>query len=231
MIELKNANAYYGQTQVLFGVNLDLPDRGCIGLLGRNGAGKTSLLRSIVGSEVRSSGALRLNDRSIAGLPPEAKARLGIGYVPQERDVFANLTVEENLRLGEGKRTPAGKRFGRSEIFKLFPRLKERLAHRAGSLSGGERKMLAMSRALLMNPSVLLLDEPTEGVWHEIVADLAGAIRQCAEHMLVLLAEQNLDFVFSAASRCVVLERGVVVADSDARVLQGSPELSRWLAM
>jgi branched-chain amino acid transport system ATP-binding protein len=231
VIELKDANAFYGQTQVLFDVDLELPDRGCVGLLGRNGAGKTSLLRSIVGAEVRCTGRLRLNDRSIAGLPPEDKARLGIGYVPQERDVFANLTVEENLRLGEGSCKPLKQKFRRNDVFALFPRLKERLAHRAGSLSGGERKMLAISRALLMNPSVLLLDEPTEGVWQEIVFDLAKAIRECADRMLVLLAEQNLDFVFAAASRCVVLERGVVVADGDAQVLQKSPELGRWLAI
>jgi branched-chain amino acid transport system ATP-binding protein len=231
MIDLEGANAYYGQTQVLFNLSLQLPDRGCIGLLGRNGAGKTSLLRSIVGMEISCTGELRLDGRSITGLPPEAKARLGIAYVPQERDVFANLTVEENLRLGESCGREAEVGFHRKDVFELFPRLRERLAHRAGSLSGGERKMLAMSRGLLMNPSVLLLDEPTEGVWHEIVAELARAIRQCADRMLVVLAEQNLDFVFAAASRCMVLERGVVVADRDATLLQQSSELGRWLAM
>lgn len=231
MIELEDVNAYYGQTQVLFGTNLRLPERGCIGVLGRNGAGKTSLLRSIVGAEVTCTGSLRLNDRSIAGLPPEAKARLGIGYVPQERDVFANLTVDENLRLGEGACDIQEAGFRRADVFALFPRLKDRLAHRAGSLSGGERKMLAMSRALLMNPAVLLLDEPTEGVWHELVVDLATAIRRCADRMLVVLAEQNLELVFAAASRCVVLERGIVVADGDSALMKESSELSRWLAI
>jgi len=202
-------------------VSFDVPGGQCTALLGRNGVGKTTLLKCLMGLLPIRSGALSLDGRSLASLPPYARASLGLGYVPQGRDIFPRLTVAENLEMGlatqkRGSGVP-------SFIFEMFPVLKDMLGRRGGDLSGGQQQQLAIGRALAMRPKILILDEPTEGIQPSIIKDIERAIRTltAAGDMAILLVEQYYDFAKSLADQYVVLSRGEVVksgrgADMDA---------------
>src|SRR5204862_648954 len=212
MLRVANLNQYYGGSHILRDVEFDVPDGQCTTLLGRNGVGKTTLLKCLMGLLPIRSGDIRLRDHSIAALPPYERAALGIGYVPQGREIFPRLTVAENLDMGLAtqKRSAGVPSF----IFEMFPVLKDMLGRRGGDLSGGQQQQLAIGRALAMRPKLLILDEPTEGIQPSIIKDIERAIRTltAAGDMAILLVEQYYDFARSLADQYLVMERGEIVA-------------------
>jgi urea transport system ATP-binding protein len=212
MLSVHGVNQYYGGSHILRNVAFEVPENACTALLGRNGVGKTTLLRCLMGLLPVRSGEIRFGGQSIASLAPYERAALGIGYVPQGRDIFPRLTVEENLEMGlatakRGARIPA-------LVFEMFPVLKNMLGRRGGDLSGGQQQQLAIGRALAMRPRLLILDEPTEGIQPSIIKDIERAIRTliAAGGIAILLVEQYYDFAKSLADHYVVLSRGEVVA-------------------
>jgi len=219
MLIVDKLNQYYGGSHILRDVAFDVPDGKCTTLLGRNGVGKTTLLKCLMGLLPIRSGDVRLHDRSIASLPPYARAALGLGYVPQGREIFPRLTVGENLQMGlatqkRGVGVPAF-------VFEMFPVLKDMLNRRGGDLSGGQQQQLAIGRALALRPKLLILDEPTEGIQPSIIKDIERAIRKLTSggEMAILLVEQYYDFAKSLADRYVVLSRGEVVASGDGATM------------
>jgi branched-chain amino acid transport system ATP-binding protein len=219
----------YGASQVLFGVSLDVPERGAVAILGRNGAGKTTLLRTLLGYLPPSSGAVRLRGEDVTGIAPARLVRLGVGYMPQDQVVFPTLSVDENLRLGL-QALPKRDRGSTAEAYELFPKLADRRRQQAGTMSGGERKMLGLARALLGRPRLLVLDEPTEGVWHGVVDEILQALRRYAADSAVLIVEQHLDLAMDLAGSAVVLQRGEVVMQGAPQQLREDPQLLRYLA-
>ena len=220
MLAVANLNQYYGGSHILRDVSFAVPDGGCTALLGRNGVGKTTLLKCLMGLLPLRSGHVTFDGRDISALPPYARARLGVGYVPQGRDIFPRLTVAENLEMGLATRRGHGVP---NFVFEMFPVLKDMLGRRGGDLSGGQQQQLAIGRALALRPKLLILDEPTEGIQPSIIKDIERAIRTltAAGEMAILLVEQYYDFARSLADQYVVLSRGEVVkagqgADMDA---------------
>ena len=213
MIEVNQINQYYGSSHTLRDVSFSVPKGAVTTVLGRNGVGKTTLLKCLMGVVSSKSGSVMLDGRDITSETPFNRAKLGIGYVPQGREIFSRLTVEENLLMGL-----ATKKRGRlsdipSEIFEMFPVLKDMLHRRGGDLSGGQQQQLAIGRALAMSPKVLILDEPTEGIQPSIIKDIGAVIRALAERgdMAILLVEQYYDFAKELADHYVVLQRGEVI--------------------
>ena len=212
MLKIENLNVSIGGSRILRGVNLDVPDKAVTCLMGRNGVGKTTTLRSIVGLRIPSEGSITLDGDNLLGLKPEYRTRKGIGYVPQGRDIFPNLTVMENLKIGAvamGK--PLAGKLDR--IYTLFPILKEFLARKGGNLSGGQQQQLAIARALLTEPKVLILDEPTEGIQPNIIDQIGDTIKMLRKegNMSILLVEQYLDFCKELADTFAIMDRGAVV--------------------
>src|ERR1700694_3482259 len=208
-LSLTNVHAFYGDSHILHGVSFSLQPGGVLALLGRNGAGKTTCISTIVGFLKPPGGEIRLFGESIEGLSPERISRLGIGLVPQGRRIFPSLTVRENLVVARQRENTASKPWDVERIYTLFPRLRERHAQFAGTLSGGERQRLAIGRALMGNPRVLLLDEPSEGLAPLIVAEVARTVRRLKEEgQSIVLVEQNLRFALDVADRAVVLNTG-----------------------
>ena len=212
MLSVRGLNQYYGGSHTLRDVGFDVPAGACTALLGRNGVGKTTLLKCLMGVLPVRSGKIGFAGSSIANLPPYARAALGIGYVPQGRDIFPRLSVQENLQMGlaskkNGSKVP-------DFVFDMFPVLKQMLNRRGGDLSGGQQQQLAIGRALAMRPRLLILDEPTEGIQPSIIKDIERAIRSlvAAGDIAILLVEQYYDFAKSLADHYVVLSRGEVVA-------------------
>jgi branched-chain amino acid transport system ATP-binding protein len=219
MLEVAGLSTSYGPVQALDDVSLSVPEGEVVAVLGANGAGKTSLLRTISGLVAPSAGRVSMAGQDITGLPVETIVRRGLAHVPEGRGVIAELTVEENLRLGglwRGRQAAP-----LSEIWELFPRLQERRRQPASRLSGGERQMLSIGRALVARPQALLLDEPSLGLAPLLVAQIMGLIRKLADSLglAVLLVEQNARSALSVANRGVVLNLGRVVAEEDARRL------------
>jgi urea transport system ATP-binding protein len=230
MLSIAKLNQYYGGSHILRDVAFDVPDGKCTTLLGRNGVGKTTLLKCLMGLLPIRSGDIKLGDRSVTSLPPYARAALGIGYVPQGREIFPRLTVGENLQMGmatqkRGTGIPAF-------IFEMFPVLKDMLNRRGGDLSGGQQQQLAIGRALALRPKLLILDEPTEGIQPSIIKDIERAIRKLTSsgEMAILLVEQYYDFAKSLADTYVVLSRGEVVARGDGANMD-SDNIHRFLAV
>ena len=215
MLSVAHLNQYYGGSHILRDVTFDAPTGKCTTLLGRNGVGKTTLLKCLMGLLAARSGEVRFDNADIAALPPYARASLGIGYVPQGRDIFPRLTVAENLQMGLAtqKRGAGIPQF----IFEMFPVLKDMLGRRGGDLSGGQQQQLAIGRALAMRPKILILDEPTEGIQPSIIKDIERAIRKLTSggEMAILLVEQYYDFAKSLADHYVVMARGEVVAQGE----------------
>jgi branched-chain amino acid transport system ATP-binding protein len=198
-------------------------------VLGRNGAGKTTLLRTLLGYLRPTSGYVRLAGQDVTGLPPAKLVKRGVGYMPQEQVVFPTLTVEENLILGlnaAGKR----KRGDVKEAYELFPKLRDRRRQQAGTLSGGERKMVGLARAMLAQPRLLMLDEPTEGVWHGVVDEILGALRDYSTRGAVLLVEQHVELAMELAKTVLVLQRGEIAMQGAARDLRDDATLLAYLA-
>jgi branched-chain amino acid transport system ATP-binding protein len=227
-LTLTEVHAYYGDSHILHGVSFSLQPGGVLALLGRNGAGKTTCISTIIGLMSPRQGDIRLHGEAIAGLSPERIARLGVGLVPQGRRVFPSLTVRENLIVAaQRQRRDAGtKSWNLDRIYDLFPRLRERHAQFAGTLSGGEQQMLAIGRALMGNPRVLLLDEPSEGLAPLIVAEVGRTISRLKEEkQSIVLVEQNLKLALEVADTAVILNTGRCVFAGQAGDLQNNEAL------
>jgi len=225
-LSLTNVHAFYGDSHILHDVSFSLPAGSVLALLGRNGAGKTTCISTIIGFLTPRQGEIRLFDEPIGGLSPERIAQLGIGLVPQGRRIFPSLTVRENLVVAEQRREKGVGRWTVDRIYDLFPRLRDRNGQFAGTLSGGEQQMLAIGRALMGNPRVLLLDEPSEGLAPLIVAEVGRTIQRLKqERQSTLLVEQNLKLALDVADEAVVLNTGRCVFAGNARELQGNDEL------
>jgi urea transport system ATP-binding protein len=203
----------------LRGIDLEVPAGACTALLGRNGVGKTTLLRCLMGEVPVRSGTLLLEGEDVTALPPWERARRGLGYVPQGREIFSRLTVAENLLVGEAA-AGAGSVTSRDELEELFPILRTMQRRRGGDLSGGQQQQLAIARALVSRPRVLLLDEPTEGIQPSTIQEIGRVLRRLLEkRMTILLVEQYLDFAMELADHCVVLSRGEIVLRGQVRDL------------
>jgi urea transport system ATP-binding protein len=213
VLAVKALNQFYGGSHTLWDVDLVVPTGSRMCLMGRNGMGKTTLLKCIMGLQASSSGAITFDGSDLVKRPAEQRARLGIGYVPQGREIFSQLTVEENLRVGLGVRKN-GPRAIPSRIFDLFPVLKKMLNRRGGDLSGGQQQQLAIGRALVLEPKLLILDEPTEGIQPNIVHEIGDIVLRLnrEEGLTVLLVEQKLPFARSVASEFCILDKGRTVA-------------------
>ncbi len=212
MLNIENVNQYYGGSHILRDVSLQATLGKVTVVLGRNGVGKTTLLKSMMGLVPIKTGTMSLAGKPIHGYSPYERARAGIGFVPQGREIFARLTVEENLRMGLAYK-PASTPIP-PELFELFPVLKQMLSRRGGDLSGGQQQQLAIARALAAQPRVLILDEPTEGIQPSIIKDIGRVIRMLADRgtMAIVLVEQYYDFAQELADNYVVMERGAVIA-------------------
>ena len=210
MLELAQVNQFYGGSHTLWDAELSVPAGGCVCLMGRNGVGKTTLLKVIMGLLPARSGSIKFGGKELAGMKPERRARLGIGYVPQGREIFADLTVEENLRVGLAA---GGGRALPDKIFALFPVLKKMLGRRGGDLSGGQQQQLAIGRALASDPKLIILDEPCEGIQPNIVHEIGDVISKLnGEGIAVLLVEQKLPFARRVARTFCMMDRGRTVA-------------------
>ncbi len=214
MLNVEKLNQYYGAAHTLRGVSLSLQKGECLALLGRNGVGKTTLLKCLMGVLQVATGHVQLEGKDITKLKPHERAELGIAYVPQGREIFARLTVEENLLMGMAVKSGRQASKVKGEVFELFPVLKEMLHRRGGDLSGGQQQQLAIARALLADPKLIILDEPTEGIQPSIIKDIGKVIRLLRQRgdIAILLCEQYFDFARELADKFVVLSRGEVVA-------------------
>jgi urea transport system ATP-binding protein len=214
MLQVSRLNQYYGSSHTLRGVSLSLAQGQCLALLGRNGVGKTTLLKCLMGVLPVANGQVTLDGRDITKLKPHERAALGIAYVPQGREIFPRLTVEENLMMGMATKSGKAAAKIRDEVYELFPVLREMLHRRGGDLSGGQQQQLAIARALLADPKLIILDEPTEGIQPSIIKDIERVIRLLRKRgdIAILLCEQYFDFAHALADKFIVLSRGEVVA-------------------
>src|SRR5262245_30939304 len=224
LLAVREIHTYYGKSHILDGVSLEVGSGEVVGLLGRNGVGKSTTLKAVAGLVHPTSGEVRFEGRAIGRLPAHRVARLGIGYVPEERRIFPLLTVTENLRTGLDRHgvTAARKRELLEKVFAYFPVLAERRSQAGGTLSGGEQQMLAIARAMMLEPKIILLDEPTEGLMPRMVSQIREIIEVLhRERVAVLLVEQNVPLTLECARRVYILEKGMVrhhAAASDLRV-------------
>jgi urea transport system ATP-binding protein len=231
MLDVERIDLAYGASQALRGVSLTATEGGVTCVLGRNGVGKTSLMRAISGRHPVSGGRVMWQGQDITRLRPDARARLGVATVPQGREIFPLLTVRENLETGFAL-LPRGARRIPDAVFELFPVLAEMLGRRGGDLSGGQQQQLAIGRAMVTNPRLLLLDEPTEGIQPSIIKDIARAIRYLRDQgrMAIVLVEQYFDFAAELADRFAVMDRGRVVLAGEAAAIDEA-EVRRWMTV
>jgi branched-chain amino acid transport system ATP-binding protein len=208
-LEISNLSGGYEASQVLFDLSFVIPKTGVTAIVGRNGAGKSTLLQTIMGFIKPSAGAISFEGKDITSSSTYARTRLGIGYVPQDRPVFSELSVRENLLIG-ASRLPKKQRTDLDPVLDIFPKLADRLDQKAGTMSGGERKMVGIARALIGQPTLLVMDEPTEGVWHGVVDEIQDRLITYGKNNAILIVEQNLDFTIAMASQILLLERGVI---------------------
>ncbi len=232
MLQVEQLNQYYGTSHTLRGISLSVKKGECLTLLGRNGVGKTTLLKCMMGVLPVAGGSVTLEGRDITRLKPHVRARLGIAYVPQGREIFARLTVEENLLMGLATKSGRQASLIKGEIYELFPVLKEMLQRRGGDLSGGQQQQLAIARALLAQPKLIIFDEPTEGIQPSIIKDIERVIHLLRERgdMGIILCEQYFDFARALADKFVVLSRGEVVASGNRDAMEYE-DLKRHLAV
>jgi urea transport system ATP-binding protein len=211
MLSVANLNQYYGGSHILRDLSFEVPEGKVTALLGRNGVGKTTLLKTLMGLLPAANGTVRFGERDLTRAKPDERARAGIGYVPQGREIFPRLSVGENLEIGLATKPGAAVPM---RIFEMFPVLAQMLHRRGGDLSGGQQQQLAIGRALAMRPTLLILDEPTEGIQPSIIKDIERVIRSLAQsgEMAILLVEQYYDFARSLADQYIVMERGEILA-------------------
>jgi urea transport system ATP-binding protein len=231
MLEVRSVDLYYGAAQALRSVSLDVAPGKVTCVLGRNGVGKTTLLRAIVGHQRIATGSIRLDGRDLTWAAVHDRARAGVGYVPQGREIFPLLTVQENLETGFAP-LERGKRSIPEDVFSLFPVLQTMLRRRGGDLSGGQQQQLAIARALVTRPRLLVLDEPTEGIQPSIIKDIGHAIRYLRDRgdIAILLVEQYFDFACELADAFAIMERGSFVLAGDREAMQ-QPDVRRRLSI
>jgi branched-chain amino acid transport system ATP-binding protein len=227
ILEVRQLSAGYGRSRVLFDVSLKAPRAGGVAILGRNGVGKTTLLRTLIGELRPMAGAIRFDGLDAGEQRTERRVRHGMGYVPQEQAIFGTLSVRENLLLGAITQQD---RSGIELALDLFPKLGQRLGQQAGTLSGGERKMLAMGRALLGRPKLLLLDEPTEGVWVGVIEEIAERLVQLSREISLVLVEQHVELALRIAPYAYVMDRGQIALEGSSDEVRNNPQLFRYLA-
>lgn len=222
MLAVNNLNQYYGGSHILRNVSIQAEIGQCTVILGRNGVGKTTLLKCLMGQLPIKSGSITLNQKEIQSFSPENRVREGLAYVPQGRDIFSMLTVEENIQIGMARFSAKKASHVPEYLYELFPVLKEMKSRRGGDLSGGQQQQLAIARALAAEPAVLILDEPTEGIQPSIIKDIGRVIRSLVERgdMAVVLVEQFYDFAEELADRYVVMSRGEVVSTGTGSEMQ-----------
>jgi len=232
MLDVQKIDQFYGSSHTLRGVSLTVKRGECMALLGRNGVGKTTLLKCLMGVQSISSGSISFEGTDISKLAPHARAKLGMAYVPQGREIFARLTVEENILMGMATKSSREARNIQEDIFELFPVLRSMLSRRGGDLSGGQQQQLAIARALVAQPKLIIFDEPTEGIQPSIIKDIGRVINLLRNRgdIAILLCEQYFDFARELADRFVVLSRGEVVATGD-RAAMDSDEVKRHLSV
>ncbi len=225
LLSLRGVRSGYGETVVLEDVELSLPERGTLALLGRNGVGKSTLLATVMGHTTLHAGDIRLAGKPLEGLAAHRRCRAGIGYVPQAREIFPSLTVEENLSVAARRREAPGAPWTLERVYALFPRLAERRSHRGNQISGGEQQMLAIGRALMGNPMLLLMDEPFEGLAPIIVEALVRALKRLLseEALAVILVEQSARLALEMTQAAVVLDRGRVAYSGASTTLLDDP--------
>lgn len=233
MLEVKDLTARYGRAQILNGVSLRLGGNEVVALLGRNGAGKTTTMKCIIGMVTQKGGEIAYDGQSLMRLAPHMICRAGIGYVPEERRVFPDLTVEENLEVGRRPPREDAPVWTEARLFELFPNLAERRRNLGKQLSGGEQQMLTIARTLMGNPRAVLLDEPSEGIAPVIVEQMARVILELkAEGLSVLLSEQNLHFARAVADRACIIEKGTLRYEGGFAELDAQPAISqKYLAV
>ncbi len=225
MLEIKNLSSYYGESRIIPSLSMSVPKGEIVCLVGRNGVGKSTTLKSIMGMVKTPEGSILLDGKEIIGKKTYERAALGIGYVPQGREIFPQLTVAENLELG--LQVSGGKGEIGEEIFELFPIIKTFMNRKGGNLSGGQQQQLAIARALVSHPKLLILDEPTEGIQPSIIEDIATAIERVNKELgiTILIVEQYLDFVLSVSNRYYVMDKGEITLngftkDADSQAIQ-----------
>tara|TARA_B100000586_G_scaffold209786_1_gene156983 strand:+ start:1273 stop:1983 length:711 start_codon:yes stop_codon:yes gene_type:complete len=226
ILEVEGLCTYYGTSQALFDASLVAPRTGGVAILGLNGAGKTTLMKSIVGELDPERGRVVMDGSDVTKIPTHQRIRQGLGYVPQEQAVFGSLSVRENLIVG-GLSNPD--KSGLDRVVEIFPKIGERMSQIAGTLSGGERKMLGISRALLSNPQLLLLDEPTEGVWVGVVEEIAERLEEMTSQISVVIVEQHVELALRISSHAYVMDRGQVVMYGASGELPDDPDFMRYL--
>ncbi|HJV61445.1 MAG TPA: ABC transporter ATP-binding protein [Albitalea sp.] len=233
MLQIDGLHSHYADSHVLRGVDLALPAGVSMGLLGRNGMGKTTLIRTLMGYVRASAGRVHWHGRDVTGAPPERIARLGLGYVPEGRGVFPNLSVHENLVMAARPGVDGIAPWTLERVLQTFPRLAERLRHGGQQLSGGEQQMLAIGRALMTNPSLLILDEATEGLAPLVVAEIWRVIAQVrATGISTLIVDRNVRAVLAHTDRAVVMEKGrIVLAGASKELADDHAALARWLGV
>jgi urea transport system ATP-binding protein len=232
MLQVDHIDHYYGGSHILRGVTLDVAVGQCLGVLGRNGVGKTTLLKCMMGVEPIRDGKILFNGEDISRLAPYKRAQRGMAYVPQGREIFARLTVQENIQMGMATKPAHKARQIADYIYDLFPVLKSMLQRRGGDLSGGQQQQLAIARALVCEPKLIIFDEPTEGIQPSIIKDIGRVIQMLRDRgdMAIVLCEQYFDFAHELADRFVVMSRGEIVASGD-QTQMGSPEVRQLLSV
>jgi urea transport system ATP-binding protein len=231
LLSVRGLRAGYGGKPVLQGINLDVRRGEIVAVIGRNGVGKSTLMKTLIGLLPAASGSVHFRGQAVERLPAHRRARQGIGYVPQGRDVFPRMTVEENLRVGEslGRGEPADY----DGAYTLFPILRERRRQRAGTMSGGQQQQLAIARVLVARPDLLLLDEPSEGIQPSIVEDIGRIAVDLNRRtgLTIVLVEQNIDMIRSMAQRCYTMDKGRIVAELKPEALEDRDTVRRYLAV
>ena len=232
MLDIKGLRAGYGGKPVLQGVDLTVSKGEIVAVIGRNGVGKSTLMKTLIGLVESMAGTITFGSTELTGLTPFRRARLGIGYVPQGRDVFPRMSVKENLQVGESMRERVSPDVY-ERIYELFPILKERAGQQAGTMSGGQQQQLAIGRVLVGSPQLLLLDEPSEGIQPSIVQDIGRIIRKLNQDsgMTIMFVEQNLDMIRALAQRCYVMDKGRIVAHVTPHELDDRDTIRKYLAV
>lgn len=232
LLDVKGLRGGYGGKPVLQGIDLSVSKGEIVAVIGRNGVGKSTLMKALIGLVESTAGGIRLGPTVLTGLTPFRRARLGIGYVPQGRDVFPRMSVRENLQVGESMRKGISADIY-ERVYRLFPILKERANQQAGTMSGGQQQQLAIGRVLVGSPQLLLLDEPSEGIQPSIVQDIGRIIKQLNEEsgMTIMFVEQNLDMIKALAQRCYVMDKGRIVAHVTPQELEDRDTIRKHLAV
>tara|TARA_B100000287_G_C20558144_1_gene751323 strand:+ start:457 stop:1167 length:711 start_codon:yes stop_codon:yes gene_type:complete len=229
ILKLENVDSGYGLSQVLFDVSLNCPRKGATAILGRNGAGKSTLLKTVANEITPSKGKIYFDGSNTSGETTDKRVKRGMAYVPQEDAVFLKLSVQENLILGASSNSNF-KKADLDMVLDFFPKLSQRLSQQAGTLSGGERKMLAMSRALIGKPKFIMLDEPTEGVWVGVIEEISDRLKELSKEISVVLVEQHVELALEVCDYAYVLDRGKIALEGTSNDIEKNPNLIKHLA-